>query len=55
MNAFITGYRDRLQEARRAPDAPAHVYPALAAPAPAAPSAAPPAPVPAPAGGGIVQ
>jgi NADH-quinone oxidoreductase subunit M len=36
VQAFISGYRDRLQEARRAPDAPAHVYPALAAaPAPA--------------------
>src|SRR5262245_10065013 len=44
VNAFITGYRDRLQDARRAPDAPAHVYPAL--PAAAAPAAAP---VPAPA------
>jgi NADH-quinone oxidoreductase subunit M len=52
VNAFIAGYRDRLADARRAPDAPAHVYPALAAaPAPAAP----PAPVPAPAGGGMVQ
>jgi NADH-quinone oxidoreductase subunit M len=35
VQAFISGYRDRLQEARRAPDAPAHVYPALAAAAPA--------------------
>ena len=59
VNAFIKGYRDRLQEARRAPDAPAHVYPALAAPAPAAPAPGPaPAAVPAaPAapGGGMVQ
>jgi NADH-quinone oxidoreductase subunit M len=62
VNAFIKGYRDRLQEARRAPDAPAHVYPALAAPAPAAPApGAAPAVVPAapaaPAapGGGMVQ
>ena len=39
VDAFITGYRDRLQDARKAPDAPAHVYPAL--PAPAAPAAAP--------------
>src|SRR5262249_50814399 len=30
VNAFILGYRDRLAEARRAPDAPAHAYPALA-------------------------
>jgi NADH-quinone oxidoreductase subunit M len=49
VNAFITGYRDRLQDARRAPDAPAHVYPALPAP-PAA--AAPPAAVPP---GGVAQ
>jgi NADH-quinone oxidoreductase subunit M len=59
VTAFITGYRDRLQEARRAPDAPAHVYPAVAAPAPAGPPAAPPAPPPAPPapapGGGMVQ
>jgi len=39
VDAFIAGYRDRLQDARKAPDAPAHVYPAL--PAPAAPAAAP--------------
>jgi NADH-quinone oxidoreductase subunit M len=45
VNAFITGYRDRLQEARRAPEAPAHVYPAL--PAVAAPTAPPP--------GGVAQ
>ena len=49
VNAFISGYRDRLQEARRAPDAPAHVYPAL--PATGA-GAAPPAPLPP---GGVVQ
>jgi NADH-quinone oxidoreductase subunit M len=29
VDAFISSYRDRLQEARRAPDAPAHVYPAI--------------------------
>jgi NADH-quinone oxidoreductase subunit M len=55
VNAFITSYRDRLQDARRAPDAPAHVYPAL--PPAAAPAAAPaPAPaVPNPPSGGVVQ
>ena len=47
VNAFISGYRDRLAEARRAPDAPPHVYPALP-PAAAAPA---PAPAPPPAGG----
>jgi NADH-quinone oxidoreductase subunit M len=55
VNAFITSYRDRLQDARRAPDAPAHVYPAL--PPAAAPAAAPasaPA-VPNPPSGGVVQ
>ena len=31
-NAFITSYRDRLQDARRAPEAPPHVYPALPPP-----------------------
>ena len=36
VNAFITGYRDRLQDARKAPEAPPHVYPALPAAAPAA-------------------
>ncbi len=45
VDAFVAGYRDRLQEAKRAPDAPAHVYPALGT----APAAAP-APAPAPAG-----
>ncbi len=35
VDAFVTSYRDRLQDARRQPDAPAHIYPALAAePAP---------------------
>jgi len=52
VNAFITGYRDRLQEARRAPDAPAHVYPALPATGTGAAPAAPPAPLPP---GGVVQ
>jgi NADH-quinone oxidoreductase subunit M len=61
VNAFITNYRDRLQEARRSnakADAPAHVYPPLpaaaagpaAAPAPA-PAPTPPAPAPIPPGG----
>jgi NADH-quinone oxidoreductase subunit M len=39
VEAFMSGYRDRLEEARRSPDAPSHVYPALAnvvAPAPSA-------------------
>jgi NADH-quinone oxidoreductase subunit M len=31
VDAFMSGYRDRLEEARRAPDAPSHVYPALPA------------------------
>jgi NADH-quinone oxidoreductase subunit M len=48
VNAFINGYRDRLQDARKAPEAPPHVYPPLAAAAPppaagAAPAGAPPA------------
>ncbi len=30
VEAFASSYRDRLQEARRAPDAPAHIYPPLA-------------------------
>jgi NADH-quinone oxidoreductase subunit M len=47
VEAFVAGYRDRLQESKRDPDAPPHVYPALAA---AAPPPAPPAvPVPTPA------
>jgi hypothetical protein len=29
VEAFVSNYRDRLQEARRAPDAPPHIYPAL--------------------------
>jgi NADH-quinone oxidoreductase subunit M len=41
VEAFVSGYRDRLQEARRAPEAPAHVYPALAATGAPAPAAAP--------------
>ena len=42
VKAFISNYVDRLQEARRAPEAPAHVYPALPAAAlPALPAAAP--------------
>jgi NADH-quinone oxidoreductase subunit M len=31
VDAFVSSYRDRLQDARRQPDAPAHIYPALAA------------------------
>ncbi|HEY7376020.1 MAG TPA: NADH-quinone oxidoreductase subunit M [Polyangia bacterium] len=54
VNAFITGYRDRLAEARRAPDAPAHVYPALPA-APGAPAPAPVAPPALPHAGGPAQ
>jgi NADH-quinone oxidoreductase subunit M len=43
VQAFISGYRDRLAEARRVPDAPSHIYPPLAAapPAPAAPGGNP--------------
>jgi NADH-quinone oxidoreductase subunit M len=48
VKAFIANYRDRLQEARRAPEAPAHVYPALPAPPAVAPAAPPPAPPPPP-------
>jgi NADH-quinone oxidoreductase subunit M len=51
VDAFINGYRDRLQEARRAPDAPPHIYPALPPP-PAAPA---PAAAPAPPPGGVLQ
>ena len=36
VDAFVASYRDRLQEARRAPDAPAHIYPPLPAAAPEA-------------------
>jgi NADH-quinone oxidoreductase subunit M len=35
VDAFVSSYRERLQDARRAPDAPAHIFPALAAAAPA--------------------
>ncbi len=31
VQAFLTSYRDRLQESRRNPEAPPHVYPAVAA------------------------
>jgi NADH-quinone oxidoreductase subunit M len=34
VEAFVASYRDRLQEARRAPDAPSHVYPPLPPAAP---------------------
>jgi NADH-quinone oxidoreductase subunit M len=56
VQAFVDNYRDRLQEARRAPDAPAHVYPASpaaagGAPTPAAAPPAPPPPSPPPAPG----
>jgi NADH-quinone oxidoreductase subunit M len=33
VQAFISSYRDRLRDARANPDAPAHVFPGLAAPA----------------------
>jgi NADH-quinone oxidoreductase subunit M len=50
VDAFVANYRDRLEESRRSPDAPAHVYPALtAAPPPAAPPVMP-APLAAPEG-----
>jgi NADH-quinone oxidoreductase subunit M len=45
VDAFVASYRDRLADAKRNPDAPAHVYPALAAAAPS----------PAPAPGGVAQ
>jgi NADH-quinone oxidoreductase subunit M len=45
VDAFLSGYHDRLDDARRSPEAPSHIYPALApAPAPTinvAPNAAP--------------
>ncbi len=45
VDAFMSGYRERLDDARRSPEAPSHIYPALAtAPAPTinvAPNAAP--------------
>jgi NADH:ubiquinone oxidoreductase subunit 4 (subunit M) len=31
VQAFVASYRDRLHEARRMPDAPSHIYPALPA------------------------
>jgi NADH-quinone oxidoreductase subunit M len=34
VEAFMSGYRDRLEEARKHPDEPAHIYPALAAATP---------------------
>ncbi|HTA20736.1 MAG TPA: NADH-quinone oxidoreductase subunit M [Polyangia bacterium] len=36
VDAFMKGYRDRLEDARRAPDAPSHVFPALTEVAPVA-------------------
>ncbi len=48
VDAFVANYRDRLQESRRAPDAPAHVYPSLTAPAAPPPAPAPPPPLPPP-------
>ena len=54
VNAFITGYRDRLQDARRSPET-LHVYPALPPAAPAAPAAAPAAPPAVVPPGGVVQ
>ena len=58
VEAFVSSYRDRLQDARRAPDAVAHVYPPLApnaptvAPVPTPPPGVPPIVMPpAPAGG----
>jgi NADH-quinone oxidoreductase subunit M len=64
VTAFISNYRDRLQESRDRlkeqregrPEAPAHVYPPLPAAAPAAPAAGPPPPAPAPVPrGGMAQ
>jgi NADH-quinone oxidoreductase subunit M len=58
VEAFVTNYRDRLADARRAPDAPPHIFPPLptALPGVAPGAAIPPAPgavapPPAPAGG----
>jgi NADH-quinone oxidoreductase subunit M len=34
VEAFVSSYRDRLQEAKRAPDAPPHIYPPFPAAAP---------------------
>jgi len=44
VDTFVANFRDRLAESKRSPDAPPHVYPALAVAAPAA--APPPAVVP---------
>jgi len=53
VTAFISNFRDRLQDARHDVDAAPHVYPALAAAAaaPGAPAAAPPPPPALPPGG----
>jgi NADH-quinone oxidoreductase subunit M len=49
VNAFLSNYRDRLHDAEKDPEGPAHVFPALAGkPSAAAPSTAPAA---APSGG----
>jgi NADH-quinone oxidoreductase subunit M len=53
VEAFISSYRDRLQEARRAPDAPSHIYPPLAAAPARGGVAVPPAAAPAPARGAL--
>jgi NADH-quinone oxidoreductase subunit M len=54
VEAFVAFYRDRLQESKRAPDAPAHVYPVVqsgaAAVPPPPPVPTPPPPAPAPEG-----
>ncbi len=39
VQAFLTSYRDRLQESRRNPEAPPHVYPAIPGVGTAAPAA----------------
>jgi NADH-quinone oxidoreductase subunit M len=44
VDAFVANYRDRLQDAKRAPDAPAHIYPSLTPPPPPSPPSPPPAP-----------
>jgi NADH-quinone oxidoreductase subunit M len=52
VDAFMSGYRDRLEEARRSPDAPSHVYPTLPAlPTLPTPAGAPSPKAAAPAGG----
>jgi NADH-quinone oxidoreductase subunit M len=48
VEAFAANYRDRLQDSRRAPDAPAHVYPSLTPPAAPPPAPVPPPPLPPP-------